>query len=273
MSNSIQNPLGQAMDFPQRYSPESLFAIPRSDGRRALGLTNTLPFRGQDLWNAWEFAWLDSSGRPVLALAELRFAADSPKIVESKSMKLYLNSFASSRYASAAEVRDTITSDLEICTTSYVAVTLRSLADIAEFAVGTLPGPCIDDAKAGFEATGADADVLRSDEQCIVTEELHSNVLRSNCPVTGQPDTGSLLIRYHGPKIDRSALLDYIVSFRNVREFHETCVERIFLDLKSHCAPQQLTVYARYNRRGGIDINPFRSDFEDDAENLRLARQ
>jgi 7-cyano-7-deazaguanine reductase len=140
-------------------------------------------------------------------------------------------------------------------------------------AVAALPGTCIDDAAAAFDSKTVDPAILQSDSKNVVREEIHSNLLRSNCPVTGQPDTGSILVRYRGPKIDRSSLLEYLVSFRQLEEFHENCVERVFIDLKSRCAPAQLTVYARYNRRGGIDINPFRSDFEDRADNLRLARQ
>lgn len=277
MQKSTKNPLGRATDYPQQYSPGSLFAIPRADSRKSLRLVESLPFHGEDLWTAWEFTWLEPNGRPAVGIVEIRVPANSPSLVESKSLKLYLNSFAMTRYASKTLVQETIAADLGACTASPVSVSLRELREIVGkegiYTVTELPGTCIDDAGADFDTSTVDANCLRSDATKIVNETLHSNLLRSNCPVTGQPDSGSLLIRYRGPKIDHGGLLEYLVSFRHFDEFHETCVERIFVDLKSRCASSALTVYARYNRRGGIDINPFRSDFESLTDNGRLLRQ
>jgi 7-cyano-7-deazaguanine reductase len=273
MKNSTKNPLGRATENPRQYSPETLFAIPRIDARKALGIDYPLPFHGEDVWNAWEFSWLASDGRPQLAVAEIRVPADSPKLVESKSLKLYLNSFAMTRFDTKLLAQETVAGDLGACTGSAVSVLLHDIGQDDGQAISQVPGTCIDDAPATFDSKAVDPAILRSDATELVREELHSNLLRSNCPVTGQPDTGSILVRYRGPKIDRRRLLEYLVSFRHLQEFHENCVERVFIDLKSRCSPAQLTVYARYNRRGGIDINPFRSDFEERADNLRLARQ
>jgi len=194
-------------------------------------------------------------------------------MVESKSLKLYLNSFSMTRYASPAEIQETIASDIGHTTNSDVIVTLTTAAESVTDTIDNLPGTCIDDEKGNFSAREVDPTLLRSDGDAIVNEELHSHLLRSNCPVTNQPDLGSVLVRYCGPRLDRSGLLQYIVSFRQHNDFHEACVERIFTDIKKCCEPDQLTVYARYTRRGGIDINPFRSDFEGMAENTRLWRQ
>lgn len=273
MGKSSKNPLGKVTAAPRRPAPEVLFAVPRSVTRKALGLGTQLPFHGEDLWNAWELSWLDPQGRPVVAVAELRVPATSTNLIESKSLKLYLNSLAWTRYRTAAAVRNLIEQDLETCAGSPVTVTIHSNSDAPGFAVSVLPGLCIDDEPATFGSATVDAQLLRSDSSTPVSESLHSHLLRSNCPVTKQPDTGSIVISYRGPKIDRSALLRYLVSFRDHEAFHEACVEQIFVDLKSRCAPDQLTVYARYNRRGGLDINPYRSDFEKQPPNVRLWRQ
>jgi 7-cyano-7-deazaguanine reductase len=273
MSQPTQSPLGRATDCPRSYSPQSLFAVPRADSRAVLNVGAPLPFHGEDLWNAWELCWLDSRGRPQVAVAEIRVPASSPNIIESKSLKLYLNSLALTRYPSGERLRDTIATDLGACAKAKVTVLLCGVSDATRHAIVALPGSCIDDCEANFDTPCVDGRILRADDTTRVSELLHSNLLRSNCPVTHQPDTGTVLIRYRGPKIDRGTLLEYLVSFRTLDEFHETCVERIFVDLKSSCAPDQLTVYARYNRRGGIDINPFRSDFEQRPDNSRLWRQ
>ncbi|MDH4048760.1 MAG: NADPH-dependent 7-cyano-7-deazaguanine reductase QueF [Gammaproteobacteria bacterium] len=273
MSRSTENPLGKATAYPRGYSPQLLHAVPRSEARQSLRMGTSLPFHGEDLWNAWELSWLDVSGRPSAATAEIRVPAESPNIIESKSLKLYLNSLADSVYPAADAVRLRIAADLSACAGGEVSVQLGSVSDMGRYEIKALPGFCIDDADASFGLTSIDAGTLKSNRSELVSEELHSHLLRSNCPVTGQPDTGSILIRYSGPKIQRGSLLGYLVAFREHEAFHEACVEKIFVDLKRRCAPSRLTVYARYNRRGGIDINPFRSDFEAQAENLRLPRQ
>ncbi len=268
-----QNPLGQDSQYPQEYAPEVLCAIARRDTRRNPGLSATLPFHGEDIWNAWELTWLNESGKPMVATATIRVPANSDNIVESKSLKLYLNSFAMTRYANTDMLRQTIETDLGRMTKSEISVAVTALTDTAIETVGRLPGTCIDDAEGEFSSDEVDPAVLKSNDDDICSEEFHSHLLRSNCPVTNQPDMGSVLIRYRGPRIDRNSLLQYIVSFRQHNDFHETCVERMFMDIRTYCKTEQLTIYARYTRRGGIDINPFRSDFEDTAENTRLWRQ
>ena len=266
-------PLGKPVEYPAEYAPEILCAIPRGESRSALGLGGELPFHGEDIWNAWELTWLAASGTPVVGTAAIRINAASPNLIESKSLKLYLNSLAMTRYASADELTTIIASDLSRTAGLDVDVSITPAGDSTAATIGLLPGECIDTVEIGDVPTKVDAAVLATDARSDVTEELFSHLLRSNCPVTNQPDSGSVMIRYRGKQIDRKALLTYIVSYRQHNDFHEGCVERIFVDLKKYCNPAKLTVYARFNRRGGLDINPFRSDFEDSVENLRLWRQ
>jgi 7-cyano-7-deazaguanine reductase len=267
-------PLGKPTDYPDEYAPEILFAVPRSEARKDLGLGHALPFQGEDIWNAWELTWLEPSGKPFVATAVITVAADSPNIIESKSLKLYLNSFATSQYATSDEIAGVIARDLSQVAGSQLTVSMTPAKELSSGQIADLPGVCIDGLDVQIDATtGVDARMLKTAGGDSIEEELHSHLLRSNCPVTNQPDMGSVLIRYRGPAIDRESLLRYIVSYRQHNDFHEACVERMFLDIKSRCGPEKLTVYARYNRRGGLDINPFRSDFETTAENLRLWRQ
>ncbi len=268
MSN--ESPLGKSTIYSSQYDPELLFAISRADSREKLDLGTELPFTGVDFWNAWELTWLNESGVPQVAAADIRVPFDSPMLVESKSLKLYLNSFTMSRYASAEDVRATISTDLTACAGAKVDVRLFSAGD--DSAVCEPAGICIDSIDTRCDVFDVDASLLSADS-AIVTEELHSHLLRSLCPVTDQPDIGSVLINYVGPQIDRAGLLKYIVSYREHNDFHEACVERMFVDIRERCRPTQLTVYARYQRRGGIDINPFRSNFETDPPNVRLWRQ
>lgn len=266
-----KSPLGRKTSYEFAYSRDLLHPISRQDARIILGLTADLPFSGEDVWNAWELTWLTADGKPEIATAEFRVPFDSPNIVESKSIKLYLNSLSMMRHASRDDVRSTIARDLSRTAGSEVGVLLHTRADTPD--VGELPGTCIDETTVECDSTGVDPDLLRTVGEESRSEELHSHLLRSLCPVTNQPDTGSILIRYEGRTIDRASLLRYLVSYRNHNDFHEACVERIFLDIRNRCEPEALTVYARYNRRGGIDINPFRSNFESEVENIRLWRQ
>lgn len=266
-------PLGRVTGYPERYEPGLLRAIPRSEARNALGLHAELPFRGVDIWNAWELTWLDASGKPLVAAAEIRIPATSPHIVESKSVKLYLNSFSMTPFDEPGGVASNIERDVGRLVGEPVSVRLHLSSERNAHALGRLPGECLDSLAARCDGYDVDAGLLRADPGQIVSEELYSHLLRSLCPVTGQPDTGSLLVSYRGPRIERESLLRYIVSFRRHNDFHEACAERIFTDLVTRCGPTQLSVYARYHRRGGIDINPFRSDFEDDPPNIRLWRQ
>lgn len=268
---SDRSPLGEKTNYRSAYSPDLLHALARVENRRTLGLGNALPFSGEDIWNAYELCWRNSKDKPVVAAGEFRIPADTPNIIESKSMKLYLNGFAMMRHSAAEDVAAIIRKDLSAAAGGAVAVRLLALADIGR--IDELPGVCIDTVDADCAGEAVDPDLLASTGGEIVAQDLHSHLLRSNCPVTGQPDTGSILIRYRGKPIDRAALLRYLVSYRHHDDFHENCVERIFLDVKKRCGPEQLSVYARYNRRGGLDINPFRSDFETSIANLRLWRQ
>jgi len=266
-------PLGRPTEYPVKYAPDLLFPVARDDARATLGIGTELPFTGADLWNAWELTWLNESGKPIVATAALVVDAISPNIIESKSLKLYLNSFAMSRFGSTDEVTASIATDLSRIAGSDVAVTVTTAADSTGDSISKFPGTCIDYLDMGASSEIVDAGLLRCDGRDDISEELYSHVLRSNCPVTNQPDMGSVLISYSGPKIDRSSLLQYIVSFRQHNDFHEACVERIFLDIKERCSPEALTIYARYNRRGGLDINPFRTDTDETPEDLRLWRQ
>ncbi|MDH3440932.1 MAG: NADPH-dependent 7-cyano-7-deazaguanine reductase QueF [Gammaproteobacteria bacterium] len=265
-------PLGQATEYPHEYAPGVLCPVSRSTARDALGIGAELPFHGNDLWNAWELTWLDSRGQPVVATATFSFDASSPNIVESKSLKLYLGSLAMTRFAAQAELVHTLSSDLEKISGGDVEVTIHTARDAEAVTIRNLPGNCVDDLPMSRWAEQVDSNLLAADNE-IVTETIHSNLLRSLCPVTSQPDIGSVMVRYRGPRIEPASFLEYVVSFRQHQDFHEACVERMFLDVKAQCRPEELTVYARYNRRGGIDINPFRTDFDDEPANLRLWRQ
>jgi len=263
--------LGEQAEYGSSYSPDLLQPIAREENRRILGLTADLPFHGEDIWNAYELTWLNMRGKPQVSTAELRFPADSPNIIESKSMKLYLDSLSMTQYQGPADVTNTMLADLTRVTGAPVTVQLHPL--IGSASIRELPGDCIDNLDVDCGSDNVDPDMLGCASDATVSEALYTHLLRSLCPVTGQPDSGSILIRYHGRQIDPGSLLRYIVSYRKHQDFHESCVERIFLDIKKQCGPEQLSVYARYNRRGGLDINPFRSDFEPTAENLRLWRQ
>ena len=267
------NPLGQATAYPDHYSPDLLYAIARIDARNALGLDADLPFHGTDIWNAWELTWLDNEGLPQVATAEIVIAADSVNLLESKSLKLYLGSFAMSRYESDADLAAVITRDLTACAGADVHVVIRRPSAPDSATVSRLPGHCIDGVPVNCDAYAVTPELLSADTRELVAEDLHSDLLRSLCPVTGQPDIGSVLVSYRGPRIDREGLLRYIVSYRQHQDFHEACIERMFMDIREHCGAEQLTIYARYQRRGGIDINPFRSNFEATAPNTRLWRQ
>lgn len=265
-------PLGKSTEYSVDYAPELLFAVTRSGARDAAGIGPDLPFSGSDLWNAWELTWLDETGKPVVATATINVDAKSPNIIESKSLKLYLNSFAMTCYASADAVSALITKALSQVAGTDVLVDVRTATTSTSDSIEEFPGACIDDVEMPATPNNVDARLLRCVDE-VISEELYSHLLRSNCPVTNQPDMGSVLVRYKGPGIDRSSLLQYIVSFRQHNDFHEACVERIFTDIMARCAPERLTVYARYNRRGGLDINPFRTNTSETPDNLRLWRQ
>ena len=252
--------LGRTVEHEPAYSPDLLMPIARAQARAELGLGESLPFVGSDRWTGFELGWLQPGGKPRVAVLRACVPADSPYLIESKSFKLYLNSYARERMPSSEAVAQRIVADLSAAAGAPVAIELLLPEQWSQLAPGALPGRCIDDLEVDCESsTELQAQALASDVNQRVSETLVSNLLKSNCPVTGQPDWASVVIDYRGPRIDAAGLLRYLVSFREVREFHEQCVERIFVDIQARCAPEELRVEARYTRRGGLDINPYRA--------------
>ncbi len=268
-----QNPLGQPSDYPSHYAPELLFPVARTEARQQSNIGQDLPFCGADYWTAWELSWLDLRGKPMVAVANFKFDAESPNIVESKSLKLYLNSLAMTKYSDPVTLLAIVAKDLSETAQHDVAVRLIDHRSWAAKSHAELPGQCLDDLVVDCDSQQVDPSLLKTAPGHAVRQELHSHLLRSNCPVTNQPDIGSLLIRYTGPTIDKHKLLQYIVSYRQHNAFHESCVESIFVDIENHCKTEELTVFACFNRRGGLDINPFRSNYETAIEISRLWRQ
>ena len=269
------SPLGKATPYAEQYDPTLLFPIPRLTKREEIGVPATLPFFGADIWNAYELSWLNERGKPNIALASFIVPADSPNIIESKSFKLYLNSFNQTKLAGADELKTRLVADLSAAAGAKVSVKIALPDEFAVEKVANLEGYCIDNLDVEIDRYEPAPDLLRTiDGEPAVDEALVSNLLKSNCLVTGQPDWGSVQIRYRGAPIARDGLLKYLISFRRHNEFHEQCVERIFMDITRQCKPQALSVYARYTRRGGLDINPFRTSFTQAAPgNVRTARQ
>jgi 7-cyano-7-deazaguanine reductase len=255
------SPLGKSVTYAQHYSPELLFPIPRLGKRRELGLdAGPLPFVGEDTWNAYELSWLNARGKPVVAVARFVVPADSPYLIESKSLKLYLNSFNQTRLEDGSpQLHALLVRDLSAAAGAPVSVAIAPLADRPQRSAGYPQGVLLDDQDIAIERYTLDSSVLKADPAgAVVTETLYSHLLKSNCLVTGQPDWGMLVLHYSGAPIDREGLLRYLVSFRQHDEFHEQCVERIFTDVLRLCRPSSLCVWARYTRRGGLDINPCR---------------
>lgn len=268
-------PLGQRVTYVSQYDPTLLFPIARAGNRRTLDLAvGALPFIGADLWNAYELSWLDAKGKPRVAMATFSVPADSPNLIESKSFKLYLNSFNQTRLVNSAALRGRLERDLSAAVGAPVGLDFILPQRFAQLRVGELDGIYIDKLDIAIDTYQPTPELLRTRPGDPVEETLCSRLLKSNCPVTGQPDWASVQIRYRGAPIDRESLLRYVISFRQHADFHEHCVERIFTDLMRACAPEQLTVYARYTRRGGLDINPWRSNFETaPPPNARTLRQ
>lgn len=255
------------------YDPTLLQPVPREPHRRELGIGGALPFTGVDIWTAYELSWLDPSGRPRVAMASFVVDAGSPNLVESKSLKLYLNSFNQTPLASPEELRDTLRKDLGCATGAAVDVEIKLPGEFDDERIEELDGELLDGIDVEVRDYRPNPALLRTG-QSEADETLVSNLLKTNCPLTGQPDWASIQVRYRGPRIDRAGLLRYIVSFRQHGGFHEQCIENIFVDILGRCAPGRLTVYARYTRRGGLDINPFRTNCgEKTPQNVRTARQ
>lgn len=255
------SPLGKPVAYAEHYAPELLFPIAREGKRAEIGIVPAapLPFVGEDLWNAYELSWLDPRGKPVVALASFRVPADSTNLIESKSFKLYLNSFNQTRIGSLAELGKTLARDLTEAAGAQVAVQVEPLSTRPERTLGYPEGVLLDTLEIDIDRYTPEPALLSARHgEPEVGETLYSHLLKSNCLVTGQPDWGMLVVRYYGAPIDREGLLRYIVSFRQHNEFHEQCVERVFMDILRQCRPSALSVWARYTRRGGLDINPCR---------------
>ena len=267
--------LGQQTKYAEKYDRTLLQPVPRHLNRDMLNITTTQPFTiGADIWTAYEISWLNPKGVPQVAIADVSIDFHSENLIESKSFKLYLNSFNQTQFANFDEVQQILQQDLQDCAKDEVKVRLNSLTDYTQQPIAALDGDCIDGLDIEIEDYAFNAELLKDcTNDNIVEETLVSHLLKSNCLITQQPDWGSLQIHYVGKQINREQLLRYIISFRQHNEFHEQCVERIFCDLMHFAAPEKLTVYARYTRRGGLDINPYRSNFEPLPPNLRLARQ
>ncbi|MBY6029490.1 NADPH-dependent 7-cyano-7-deazaguanine reductase QueF [Halomonas sp. DP8Y7-1] len=266
-------PLGRESAYPDQYDPGLLFPIERAANRAPLGIAeDALPFVGEDEWHAFELSWLTPKGKPCVAVARFRLPASSPRLIESKSWKLYLNSLNQTRVSSRSELIATLERDLGEAAGAAVSVEILDVED-EQLSPRRLPGECIDDRDIEIARYTPTPDHLTVSDE-IVEETLTSHLLKSNCPVTGQPDWGSVMIRYRGPRLDRDGLLRYIVGYRQHQDFHEHCVEHMFVDLMERARPERLLVLARYVRRGGLDISPWRgTPGETPPTPLRLARQ
>jgi len=268
--------LGKTTAYAEQYDPSLLQPVPRTLGRRSLGMDDAgaLPFIGEDIWHGYELSWLNAKGKPMVALATFVVPVTSDNLIESKSFKLYLNSFNQSRFADLRQVYQALQRDLSACAGSMVRVTLHNVNEIMVFQPTWIPGHCIDDLDISIDSYQYNPDLLHlADKPGVVDEKVHSHLLKSNCLITSQPDWASIYIHYRGQAIDHAALLRYFVSFRSHNEFHEQCIERIYLDIWQRCKPEFLLVYARYTRRGGLDINPVRASASYQLPNLRLSRQ
>ena len=264
-----QSELGKKSIYSPHYNPDKLLAIPRQVKRDEIGITQPLPFYGLDIWNHYEVSWLNQKGKPVIAIAEIIYGCNTPYIIESKSMKLYFNSFNHSKFKNIQEVEKTIKEDITRTVHGPVRVKLLSLAHTKILPrLSNFKGVCLDDLDIHCDTYLVDHTFLKTENKN-VKETFYSHLLKSNCLVTHQPDWGSIQIKYQGRKINREGLLRYLVSYRNHNEFHEQCIERIFMDIMRICKPKSLAVYGRYTRRGGIDINPFRTT----SKNFRAVKQ
>lgn len=265
-----ENPLGKSVTYTEIYTPSLLCPLPRSQAREPLGITK-LPFHGVDIWNCYEVSWLNAKGKPDVAVLEIQVPCSSEFMIESKSLKLYLNSFNGTRFNSRAEVMQTIESDLGVATRSAVLVKLTAVPKTASFQEKR--STLLDELDVEIDTVDVDPGLLAHGAGARTSESLYTHLFKTNCPVTGQPDWATLYINYQGDPIDNAALLKYLISYRQHQGYHEASVEQIFMDISERLSPDQLTVYARYTRRGGIDINPFRSNFEQVPVNIRTYRQ
>ncbi len=276
-ANTLEfSPLGKSSTYTEKYDPTLLFPIPRIQKRQEIGIDEELPFIGVDIWNAYEISWLNKRGVPQIAAATFIVPADSSHIIESKSFKLYLSSFNQTRLNDYNALLTLLKKDISENCGAPVQIELIVPEQVSEIKFQELDGLLLDQLDVEIDHYQPDPTLLQCEhDKTLIEEKLVSHLLKSNCLVTGQPDWGSVQIHYVGCAINKESLLKYLVGFRNHHEFHEQCVERIFTDIMAHCKPEKLSVYARYTRRGGLDINPWRSNFQDDIQplNFRLFRQ
>lgn len=264
--------LGKTSEYIDQYSPQLLQSVPRSLNRQELGIVRQQPFSGVDIWNGYELSWLNLKGKPCVALLQARVPADSPNLIESKSFKLYLNSFNQWPLKDSEQLRQILSKDLSQCAGADVGVQLFSVDDTATFQIHAGEGELLDNLDIAIDRYQPQPGVLQCTDTPVQRQHI-SHLLKSNCLITQQPDWGSVSIHYLGREIVPESLLRYLIGFRQHNEFHEQCVERIFCDILHQCQPEKLSVYARYTRRGGLDINPFRSNFETSPHFHRLIRQ
>lgn len=284
--NLTESPLGKNVPYKYEYAPEFLYEIPRKRNRAKINIIDTaLPFYGFDVWNAFEISWLNQKGKPEVAIGEIRIPCNTPNTIESKSLKLYLNSFANTKFSSIDVVKDTITKDLNEHVEGGVEVKLDLLSTIPATYLTHFDGICLDTLDIECDTYNLSPELLRLEKaskasltkvSANISETLFSNLFHAHCLITAQPDWASIKISYTGQKICRESLLKYLISFRNHNSFHEDCVERIFIDIMAQCKPIDLTIDARFTRRGGLDISPYRSSSiknMDNRQDIRLIRQ
>lgn len=273
MSDLLNSPLEGKSKYENTYNPNLLFPIARATKRKEIGVDDNNPnFKGSDLWNHYEISWLNNKGKPEVACGEIEYSSNTPNIIESKSMKLYFNSFNNTKFNNWQDLESTVIKDLSSAVEGEVKFKLITLAEQNNIIANAFDGLCLDNLDILCTTYQPYPDYLFTNNKD-VKEKLYSDLLKSNCLVTNQPDWGSVFIEYQGKQIDHEGLLKYIVSLRDHNEFHEQCVERIFTEILNRCKPTELTVHARYTRRGGLDINPFRTTSANVAENIRLIRQ
>ncbi len=267
--------LGKSVAYPREYDPTILQPIERATERALLGIKSSpLPFYGVDIWTCYELCWLDQAGKPQVGIGEITVPCDSLNIIESKSLKLYLNSLNEQQFASVEELKATLRSDLQKVSGTEVAIEIFTIDEYTQKGLHSMSGLSLDDiVVASVDDQPRLDQLVMVDSKEVKEEVLYSHLLKSNCPVTGQPDWASVQIGYRGKGIEHQSLLAYVLSFRHHQAFHEQCVEKIFMDIKTRCKPERLTVVARYTRRGGLDINPWRSTSTQRPESLRLGRQ
>lgn len=277
MNNTVHDSeLGRKSEYPQVYNPSLLLPIPREQNRTLIGLTHALPFYGFDIWQEYEISWLNLNGRPNVAIGQFIFSCASPNLIESKSLKLYLHSLNNKKFPNYQAVQSLIASDLSNAVSDSVVANITPFhLATPTVLTATLSGVCLDELDITINADHLYLNPkILTQEAGLVDEVLYSHLLKSNCPVTAQPDWATVVVHYQGQKINAESLLKYIISFRNHAEFAENCVERIFVDIQNQCHPSVLTVSAFYTRRGGKDINPIRSTQHDvKPEFTRILRQ